>query len=186
MRPGGGKDKGSAWERECGKALSLWLTAGARPDIFSRNVLSGGAFTAAASRGNQSSRMPGDLMAAHPLAFKFLQRFSVECKHLASLGLENFLFDYKSSSMLSQIIMYADGQAQQIGLDYMIIAKQNRRDPFVIVSGDSGAGILSAARASGRLRIPPPYHRLHRGRIFIMTLAHLVGQIDPDRLLERG
>lgn len=182
MRAGGGKEKGSSWEREVGKALSLWLTAGERPDIFSRNVLSGGSFTQAQSRGNRSSRMPGDLMAAHPLAFRFMEHYAVECKHLATLGLEAFLFDDKSACELSKIIMYANGQAQQAGLEYMIVAKQNRRDPFVITTGEIGARILAAARV-GRVRLQPPHHWLHRRRVFMMKFEYMTGTIDPDLLL---
>lgn len=183
MRAGGGKDKGSSWEREVGKLLSLWLTRGARPDIFSRNVLSGGSFTNASHKGELSSRMPGDLMAAHPLAFAFMSRYAIECKHLASLGLEQFLFDDKGGSELSKIISFADGQATACALDYMIVAKQNRREPFVITSGSIGRRILEAGQTGGRARIAPPHHYLHRSRIFMMKFGTMCSVIDPDRLL---
>lgn len=183
MRAGGGKDKGSSWEREVGKLLSLWLTRGARPDIFSRNVLSGGSFTNASRKGELSSRMPGDLMAAHPLAFAFMSRYAIECKHLASLGLEQFLFDDKGTSELSKIISFADGQARACALDYMIVAKQNRREPFVITSGPVGKRALDAVRESTRVRVLPPHHYLHRGRIFMMKFGAMCAVIDPDKLL---
>ena len=183
MRVGGGKAKGSAWERESGKALSLWLTKGAMPDIFSRNVLSGGAFTAAQGRGKESNRMAGDLMAAHPAAFRFLANYIVECKHLASLGLEAFLFDTERSSPLSRIIMYARGQARQTGLHYMLIAKQNRREAFVIVDGSIGEQLLSAIPPSPR-RLPPPHHKLHGGSIFLLPLSSMCSRVDPDLFLK--
>lgn len=183
MRPGGGKDKGSEWERQVGKRLSLWLTHGVRPDIFSRNVLSGGSFTNASRKGELSSRMPGDLMAAHPLAFAFMSRYAIECKHLASLGLEQFLFDDKNACELSKIISFADGQARVCALDYMIVAKQNRREPFVITAGGVGRRILESGAISSRAKIAPPHHFLHRGRIFMMKFDTMCGVIDPDRLL---
>lgn len=184
MRPGGGHAKGAEWERQVGKQLSMWLTAGERPDIFSRNVLSGGAFTIAASKGLQSSRLSGDLMAAHPEAFKFLSKFMVECKHLQTLGIEGFLFDMTNSSPLGQIIMYAAGQAAQAKVDYMIIAKQNRRLPIIITDGSVGKLILLSIEKSARTRLAPPHHVLHRGRIFLMELQYLVTMIKPDMLLE--
>ena len=52
MRAGSSKAKGSQWEREVGKTFSLWLTNNERPDLFSRNVLSGGAFTIAHNKGD--------------------------------------------------------------------------------------------------------------------------------------
>ena len=183
MRKGGGKDKGSAWERESGKALSLWLTRGEKPDIFARNVLSGGAFTVAQGRGVSSSRMAGDLMAAHPLAFRFLSRYIVECKHLASLGLEQFLFDTSRTSPLSKIVMYARGQANQAGLDYLLIAKQNRRDALVIADGATGTRLIASAIPSHRAQLPPHHHLLHARSIFVMSLDQMCSRIDPDLFL---
>jgi hypothetical protein len=122
------KNKGSAFEREAGKQLSLWLTAGERPDTFSRNVLSGGSFTNAELRGEKSSRMPGDLMAAHPLAFAFLSQFSVECKHYEDIGLDAYLWDTRARTMLGEFIYHTKRQAVPVDLEYMLIAKQDYRD----------------------------------------------------------
>lgn len=185
MRKGGGKDKGAEWERQVGKALSLWLTNQERKDIFSRNVLSGGSFTIAQSAGKQSSRMPGDLMAAHPLAFKFLSAFMVECKHLASLGLENYLFDVGGASPLAQIVSFAAGQAQQAKLRYIIIAKQNFREPLVFTSAHVGLQVLSAFHMSStRVRVTPMHHMLHRQHVYVMRFIDLVRSINPEHLLQ--
>lgn len=184
MKDGGGKNKGSEWERATGRALSLWLTNEERKDIFSRNVLSGGTFTLAESKGAKSSHMPGDLMAAHPLAFKFLERFSVECKHLASIGLEAYFWDTRGGKDLGEIIRLAKRQAASIGLEYMLIARQNRRDPLIFVNGDIGKQILGASRGT-RAAIFPMYHLLHRGSTFVMRFDDMIRFTDPMRLLTK-
>lgn len=184
MRAGGGKEKGSEWERQVGKQLSLWLTAHERPDIFSRNVLSGGSFTRAERLGEISSRMPGDLMAAHPLAIEFLKQFSVECKHLKDIGLEALLWDASAGTMLGNIIHLARRQAASIKCEHMVIAKQDRREPLVFVSGEIGHRFLAAKRPAKRVARLPMYHELHRQSIFVMQLRDMLVVVDPDILLK--
>ena len=179
------KNKGSAFEREAGKQLSLWLTAGERPDTFSRNVLSGGSFTNAELRGEKSSRMPGDLMAAHPLAFAFLSQFSVECKHYEDIGLDAYLWDTRARTMLGEFIYHTKRQALPVNLDYMLVAKQDYRDALVFVSSANGKRFLAAKRESKRTGIIPMYHLLHKESVFVMRLEDMISYVDPDKLLQK-
>jgi len=186
LRSGGGHAKGSAWEREVGKRLSLWLTNNQRPDIFSRNVLSGGSFTITAQQGKMSSRMPGDLMAAHPLAFNFLSKYSIECKHLASLGLEQFIYDSRGSSILYQINSLADGQAQAIGCRYLLIAKQNHKAPLLMCGARTGQLIMDCftlAANNSRRGVIMPRHLIVNRWWFIMALDDFL-RINPDDFLK--
>ncbi len=181
------KAKGSQWERDVGKMLSLWLTKSERGDIFSRNVLSGGSFTLAEGAGKLSSRAPGDLMAAHPLAFAFLSRFSVECKHLANIGLEAYLLDPKAQTSLGQIISLASRQAKHISLEYMIVAKQNNREAIVLIDGDVGEDMLARClrRGGARASLAPMHHYLHRGSICMLRFRDMLAFIDPDKFLQK-
>lgn len=187
MRKGGNKAKGSEWERATGRMLSLWLTHSERDDIFSRNVLSGGSFTMAEGKGKLSSRMPGDVMAAHPLAFQFLQQYSIECKHLRDIGLLRYLLDPRAMTPLGVIIRQARRQADHIGLDYMVIAKQNQRFPVVFTSAKAGTHMLNAITTRGRrLTLRPMHHWLHSETVFMIRLADMVTRIDPDNFLDKG
>lgn len=184
MKPGNSKNKGSTWEREVGKLLSLWLTHNERGDIFARNVLSGGTFTLAMAKGHTSSHNPGDLIAAHPLAFRFLECFAVECKHLADIGLDAYLLDPRGQCNLGRIISLAKGQAKHINREYMVVAKQNHRDALMLVSGDSGNRILQSLKMRGdRPMLAPMYHRLHRGSVVAMRFIDMLRTVDPDKLL---
>ena len=58
MRPGGGKPKGNEFERWVGRQLSIWITDGARTNIFARNVLSGGGFTVTLEKGLRRRTYP--------------------------------------------------------------------------------------------------------------------------------
>lgn len=183
LKPGA---KGAAWEREVGRLLSLWLTRGEQPDIFARNVLSGGAFTLATERGKRSARMPGDLMASHPSAFRFLEQFSIECKHLKDIGLIQYLLDPRGMTPLGKIIALAKRQARHINVEYMVIAKQNRMAALVFVSGAIGERMLnSLVQYKGRVALMPMHHKFHGGSVVAFRLKDLVLTIDPDLLLRK-
>jgi hypothetical protein len=85
MRSGGGKSKGSAFERQIAKALSLWITGGKDSTQLIRSVLSGGW-----TRGQKSEggfRHVGDLAPNGPAGEIFRRMFAVECKHNKKIDL---------------------------------------------------------------------------------------------------
>lgn len=173
MKPGGGKQKGANFERATGKGLSNWLTCGERGDLFTRNVLSGGKFTNAEQRGKKEG-IPGDLMAAHPLAYEFLTHFLVECKHYADLGLDTFFYDRRRKSFLWTVLTHTKKQARSAELHWLIIAKQNLKQPLVFMSvGLAKVAVKHMTDCRG-LRL----HTLHNGATAVMDLDSF-WKIDP-------
>lgn len=85
MKRGGGKAKGSAFEREIGRKLSLWLTGGADATQLIRSVLSGG--WSKGHRAPSGFRQVGDLAPNGPQGEAFRAKFAVECKHRRSIDL---------------------------------------------------------------------------------------------------
>jgi hypothetical protein len=81
LRPGGAIAKGSQFEREFGKKLSLWWSNGEDAFIFSRRGGSGGSFRD--KKGHSGSS--GDIMADKPSGEPFTLRYSVELKFYADL-----------------------------------------------------------------------------------------------------
>ena len=77
-------EKGQQWERDVSKLLSLWVSAGARSDIFWRTRASGALNTNRRKQGGGSIRSQvgdiGLLDAYSPEGRKFLDHFAVECK----------------------------------------------------------------------------------------------------------
>jgi hypothetical protein len=178
VRAGGGAEKGAAFERDTGKRLSLWITEGARSDLFSRNVLSGGKFTLATQKGLEKG-MPGDLMAAHPLAFEFLSHFLIECKHHADLKLEHFLFDFQAKGHIASIIAKARMEAASMNLYYMVIAAQNRRPALVFMQSIVGLSANLHAKPRKAFR----YHKFHNDTIFCCTLDDLLAYVKIGNLI---
>lgn len=85
MRKGAGKSKGSAFERDVAKRLSLWLTGGKDKKQLIRTVLSGG--WRAGQGDAEGWRQVGDLAANGPVGEQFRRRFAVECKHHRTIDL---------------------------------------------------------------------------------------------------
>jgi hypothetical protein len=54
MRKGGGKQKGSQFERDVCRELSLWVSHGKQEDVYWRSAMSGGRSTVAALKGARS------------------------------------------------------------------------------------------------------------------------------------
>jgi hypothetical protein len=183
MRKGGGKEKGSAFERAIGAALSLWITAGERKDLFSRNVLSGGRFTNALKNDDKLG-IPGDLMAAHPLAFDFLAGHVIECKHYKDLNLDAFLFDQQRKSFLIQVFDHTKAQGQAIGgLWPLIIAKQNMRPTILLCESQIGELLLAAIPQRTRRAPTLWHHKLQRGRLYMFLLDDVLQQVPASRYI---
>lgn len=72
--------KGSAFEREICKKLSLWWTHGNRDDVFWRTSNSGGRATIRAKGEQKTFGQYGDIQATDPIGQQLLDRFTIECK----------------------------------------------------------------------------------------------------------
>lgn len=80
MRAGGAHSKGTRFEREVCKALSLWISQGTREDVFWRSAMSGGRATVRAKMGIQLRAQAGDISPISALGEVLLDRFVLECK----------------------------------------------------------------------------------------------------------
>lgn len=75
MKSGGGKAKGSSFERDVCKKLTIWVTGNEKPYIFWRSPSSGAVATV-----SQSSNISGDIIAVKEEGNFFTDIFSIECK----------------------------------------------------------------------------------------------------------
>jgi hypothetical protein len=120
------KAKGSLFERKVCVALSLWVTANARKDVFWRSAMSGGRATV---RG-LDVRQAGDVCAVAPEGHVFCQRYYVECKHLKSLDFHCLL---KGTGMLHKHFADTAKKAIKRRLTPLLIARQNGT-PIILAS----------------------------------------------------
>ncbi len=185
MKAGRGKQKGNAFELQTCKQLSLWVSRGTRADLFARNVLSGGRFTAAKKAGQETS-IPGDLMANSPLAYEFLSVFSIECKHWKSLALESFLFDFKGTSTLAKVIAHCMEDCAHARTHWLLIARQNRKPTMIFFSGELLPALQPSPQKQGRMRlhIVTSKHLLHDGRVVMMPLDTFLAGVQAEGFIQ--
>lgn len=135
MRKGGGKAKGSSFERQICKELSLWISGGEFADIFWRSAMSGGRSTVAMKKGTKLSAQAGDVSSIHSLGNEFIDRFMIEAKFYKTLNYESLI---KGKGNLLAFWQRATHDAKLHGKKPLLIAKQNH---FPIVVCLSKAGI---------------------------------------------
>jgi hypothetical protein len=137
MKKGGGKGKGSAFERKVCVRLSLWVTNGKKKDVFWRSSMSGGRATVHVKRGDKN-RQAGDITAVAPEGHDLTDVFFVECKHVRNLDIASFFT--KGIGRLAKFWTQAKKQAAQHGRRPIVIAKQNMQPVLVVTEGDTIAG----------------------------------------------
>ena len=82
-----GKSKGSEFERNICKQLSLWVSKGACIDLYWRSAMSGGRATVKKGLVRQA----GDITAVAPEGHVLTNAFYLELKHLKDISLDNLL-----------------------------------------------------------------------------------------------
>jgi hypothetical protein len=152
MKPGMGHRKGSKFERDCAKQLSLWMSSGKRDDYLWRTSLSGGRATLLGKRGKLAPAQEGDLGAIDPAGHNLTSAYIIECKHVRSLGLDSFML--KAKGPLSKFWSKLLKQASLARKQPMLIARQNGYPTIMMVamatridSGTSPIAVLARANA---------------------------------------
>ncbi len=133
MRPGGGKQKGAAFEREVCKALSLWISARKKEDIFWRSAMSGGRATVARQRGRNADSALGDISAVDALGAALLSKFLTECKFYGDLSIIGL---FTRSGKLYDFWTILKREASLVNREPFLIAKQNRLPAFVLLTNN--------------------------------------------------
>lgn len=125
--------KGSQFERDFARKLSLWWTSGEDRDVFWRSPNSGGFTTRLNQRGNNTKeiRTVGDIAAVKPEGDALVSKTCIELK--CGYG-DSDLFKelYSGKSKLHRFIQQARGQAQENNIaQWWLIWKRDRKPPLL-------------------------------------------------------
>lgn len=124
------KGKGSAFEREVCRKLSLWITGDKRKDLFWRSAMSGGRATVAHRKGGQV-RQSGDITAVAPEGH-ILDPCYIECKFYRDLDITSFFLTGKGK--LATFWRKTKKEAFKHEKAPWLIAKQNHKPAVLIVA----------------------------------------------------
>lgn len=179
--------KGSAFEREIAKQLSLWWTQGPNPrsDVFWRTSQSGGRATSRAKKGQSTVNAHGDLAAVDPIGQPFLDKFTLELKRGNSHGTIADLLDADGATELpiqctlrQAIRSHKETKSQ----GWMVIHKRDRKLPLIYASAESFVSTLEDKRPVpldwARFRLKLPYLK-ERTTFFVCSLAAFFEVVDP-------
>lgn len=131
MKPGAGKRKGSSFERDVSRALSLWITNGKLEDCLWRSAMSGGRATAARKKGSVV-RQAGDITAVAPEGHVLTDHWYIECKFYKDFEIASMLI--ANTGKLASFWNIARHQSAHHKKFPMLIFKSNRMPVLVIVS----------------------------------------------------
>lgn len=146
MRPGGGKAKGSEFERRVCKSLSLWVSHNAKEDLFWRSAMSGGRATVGRRKGKDFGKHAGDISATAPEGHKLTDHFFIECKFVKDLRLGNFMMH--QPSVIRNYWDVAFKQAEEHGRAPMLIAKQNLGIVLCLIPSEEAKGFTWAKESA--------------------------------------
>ena len=132
MKKGGGKRKGSGFEREIAKDLSLWITKDLRNDIFWRTHSSGSLGTVGGRRLEY-----GDIMAIDDLGKPLTDNYNIECRCGKCLDIRHLVHPTKNSSII-QLIEEGRTNAKLSNRKSLWIIKEHGKRILVMLNiGDS-------------------------------------------------
>lgn len=162
MRSGGGKAKGSQFERDACVLLSQWISNKAQEDIFWRAAMSGGRATVAHKKsGKLLSSQVGDISCVHPAGSRFISAFAVECKFYAVLNYEGLL---TGKGKILQFWNEIKSQAKTHHKHPFMLARQNRMQTMVCLD------------INGRKELEVPYKDM-----LLVSVRHNIHIIEAER-----
>jgi len=188
--------KGSDFEREMCKRLSIWWTQGlgmeGRDDVFWRSSQSGGRATQRSKKGWSTFGSYGDIAAVDPIGMPLIQMFTIELKRGSSYGSPFDLFDTRNTRAVRPFeacYNQAVRSHQEAGSHcWLLIGRQDRKDavvyfdfnPFSICK--DGADIREIDRVRFCMNMNDPDGFARRVSFRAMRIGDFLDLLDPKKI----
>jgi hypothetical protein len=172
-----GKQKGSAFERDICKRLSLWISNGNRKDIFWRSAMSGGRATIQLVKGEKNKSQTGDISSIDFLGQKLTDNFIIECKFYRNIHLESLVYGAPKTASILEFWKRLKRDCERFNKKPILIFKENGKEILIGTSWRTMAELAELASIElfkSKSYFDPP-------DVYIMTLDDFL-KIDPERL----
>lgn len=127
--------KGSSFEREVSKKLSLWVSNGTDDNLFWRSQSSGARFTTRRKDKSKSSGdQDGDITSTAPESKFLTDILSLECKNYSRVELWDLVTGAKGSGSCYMFWLQAKTQANDAGKIPVLILKASRKPVMFVVN----------------------------------------------------
>jgi hypothetical protein len=180
--------KGSAFERDVSRRLSLWWTHGERDDVLWRSDTSGARATTRKKGGKDTANAHGDLAARHPCAFPLLRFFTFELKRGYNRSTIQDLLDEPEGAAVQTYDGWFDKAhrtAKHAGsVSWCVIVRRDRREPLALFPRKVFNWLsLKGGWRDGPLSPCVELTRRLTDSIVGTTLAALLAAVTPDNVL---
>lgn len=170
-----GKRKGSNYEREISKKLSLWLSDGIDDDIFWRSQNSGGRHTIRYKKNKTLEGQSGDIASTRSgISEDFLKVFSIEIKFYKDINLWGLITG--NNGGLLDFWKQSYKQAKRVNKISILIAKENYK-PTLFISTRTFYNIMKKFKLKPDLEA-----NLSNQKLFIWKLESIL-KIDPNKFM---
>lgn len=183
----GRSSKGSGFERDISRRLSLWWTGGDRDDIFWRIKGSGARATTRSKKGKKTYGQHGDIGAYDPCGSPLVKLFSIELKRgYAKWCVTDVLDSYASPKLIlvNKFVKQAQRQSKEAVVPYfLLIMQRDRHLPLAFTDCPLPILIrLFNLKACNKVRVKTQNYTLTGLRLDDLLAAH---PSDPFTLEER-
>lgn len=178
MKPGRGKGKGSAFERETGRELSKWLTRGLDDKQLIRSVLSGG--WRRGKVGDETWRHAGDLASNGEQGEAFRKLVAVECKHHRQIDLYGL---WTKKGQLAEWWAKICQEADDAGIVPWLIFKGNMR-PTMLMMRTTDFELVERGAPSVKYAADVRAVRFDAWGVTIVPLDGFLTQTDPSLIFD--
>lgn len=197
LRGGGSSGKGSSYEREICRQLSLWWSGGSRDDIFWRSSGSGARAKVRGRAGRATAGQHGDVAATDPIGAGFIDVFTVEIKRGYSEHTMHDVLDRMPGGGVQEyerfLAQTIESYMQAGSHTWMLITRRDRRQAMVWIPMETygelrelGAMAIRPAPYIGlrvTVRVTAPAPRLAMVDVCGITLADWVAMVTPAHVL---
>lgn len=173
------QSKGSEFERQICKRLSLWWTDDERDDVFWRSSQSGGRATLRSRKGIRTAGSYGDITALDPIGEPLMKMFTIELKRGSSYSSPGDLIDFKKGNSAHpwvKCFLQAKRCHEECGSHtWLLICKRDHREPMAFAD----AFMMSQlCKHTSHTFTRPPFFAfrfpVHDGKNFI-DMVNIVG-----------
>lgn len=127
-----GKQKGSQYEREISKTLSLWLSNNKYDDLFWRSHSSGGRFTQRFKNFKNTINQSGDITSTCKISEEFIKHFTIECKFYKEISLWDFVTGNKNG--IVKFWIQTINESKSANKHPLLILKSNYKPVLLITN----------------------------------------------------
>lgn len=152
-------NKGTPFERDLCRSLSLWWTEGQNKDVFWRTAGSGARATTRAQKGDRLEFHNGDIGVINPIGQPLLDLVTIECKRgYSKMSFADlFDFDSKKKQLLWEAwIQQAAQSSEDAGVyGWLLITRRDKKECMVMMPRGLYNGLETARfMRSGNIRDP--------------------------------